>query len=123
MAREVKDITLQQLPQNRLANDCPYKVPKEKKRVKMVRVEVTYHINSPKKSANTKNKLSKPCVTAAESLNFDVSHACKLRSTLYSLDHGRFQESFTSLFLHTSILHKLTRLMFWVKIAEHILET
>ena len=116
MAKEVKDITVQPLPHTLLPNNCPYKVPKEKKRVKMVRVEVTYRTNSSKKSANNKNVLSKPSVT--ESPKLDGSHLCKLRSILYSLEHGRFQESFTRLFLHTSILHKLTRLMFWVKIAE-----
>ena len=117
MAKEVKDITVQQLPHNPLPNDCPYKVPKQKKRVKMVRVEVTYHTNSSKMSANTKNEMSKPCET--ESPKLDVSHPCKLRSILYGFDHGRFQESFTRLFLHTSILHKLTRFMFWVKIVEY----
>ena len=116
MATEVKDITVQPLPHNLLPNNCQYKVPKEKKRVKMVRVEVTYRTNSSKKSANNKNVLSKPSVT--ESPKLDGSHLCKLRSILYSLEHGRFQESFTRLFLHTSILHKLTRLMFWVKFTE-----
>ena len=60
MAKEVKDITVQQLPaHNLLPNNCPYKIPKEKKRVKKVRVEVTYRTNSSKKSANTKSRVQK----------------------------------------------------------------
>ena len=120
MAKEVK-VTMQKLPHNLLPSDCLYKVPKERKGEKMVRVEVTYHINSSKESANIKNELSKPLM--AESPNkcrlLNGSQFCRLLSVSYSLEHGRHQESFSRLFLHTSILHKLTRLMFWVKIAEY----
>ena len=120
IVKEVK-VTVPQLPHNLLPNDCLYKVPKEKKREKIVRVEVTYRTNSSMESANTKNELSKPFM--AESPNkcrlLNGFHICRLLSVCYSLEHGRHQESFSRLFLHTSILHKLTRLMFWVKIAEY----
>ena len=120
MVKEVK-VAVQQLPRNLSPSDCPYKVPKEKKRVKILRVEVPYHTNSSKESANTKNELSKPFLTELSNKRrfLNGSHICKLLSILYSLHHGSHQESFTRLFLHTSILHKLTRLMFWVKIAEY----
>ena len=53
MAKEVKNVSVKQLSHNLLPNDCPYKTDKDKKKVRMVRVVITYYTDSTKKSTDT----------------------------------------------------------------------
>lgn len=48
MGKEIKTVTVTQKNHNLLPNDCPYKTAKDKKKVRMVRVAITYYTDSSK---------------------------------------------------------------------------
>ena len=52
MAKEVKNVSVTQKSHNLLPNECPYKTAKDKKKVRMVRVSITYYTDSTKKSTD-----------------------------------------------------------------------
>ena len=53
MVKEVERVTIKQKNHNLLPNECPYKTAKDKKKVRMVTVVITYYTDSSKKQTDT----------------------------------------------------------------------
>ena len=52
MPKEVKRITVTQLSHNLMTNECPYRTPADKKKVRMVRVSISFYTDASKKKTD-----------------------------------------------------------------------
>ena len=53
MAKEVKHVKVTSLSHNLMNNDCPFKTARDKKKVRMVRVTISFYTNTSKTKTDT----------------------------------------------------------------------
>ena len=53
MPKKVKGVTVTQLSHNLMTNECPYRTPADKKKVRMVRVSISFFTDSSKKKTDS----------------------------------------------------------------------